>query len=299
MAAFVDVAVEDLVAEAIDVLYGETVRPLQVTVGAMALDNAADKTLTLVDATHVNVTDRLEAPDGEIMIVTAKTDDEVPVLTVARSYAGKAADGGHPTTTRLTKNPTWSIHDTERRIRRAVSAVFNRYLPYVTSAVMQRSPSGQWVEMPADTMRVLRVRRIEDMTGRIVDVGGWYFEDNLPLSLVSTGAALRVPHYVNVSDDLIVDYQVPWDPSGATVALPVGGEDLPVLWAVAYSLGRREVARGDVTKIEEWNQEQAIRQGVNLRLLRDLWLEFYRRLDEVRATYDYPKHRPYKRMATY
>jgi hypothetical protein len=103
------------------------------------------------------------------------------------------------------------------------------------------------------------------------------------------------------ADELIVTYQAPYTFTGtgeaATVDVPLGSEDLAPLWAAAYGLSRREVSRSELDKIEEWNQDQAYRQGVNLRLVQQTWGEFYRRLDEARKIQYVPRHRPYRKMA--
>jgi len=178
----------------------------------------------------------------------------------------------------------------------------NAHVPNLTTASMQRETDVQYVKMPSDTMRVYSVRHLIGQTGRIMDVGGWQFEPDLPDGIVSTGKALRTPTSVENEDLLIVLYQTPWSFAGegddGTVDLPVGAEDIPALWAAAYAVTRREVSRTDVEKIEEWNQEAAMRQGVNLRWARELWGEVYRRVDEVKDTQNLPKYRPFRKMPT-
>ena len=56
------------------------------------------------------------------------------------------------------------------------------------------------------------------------------------------------------------------------------------------------MSRLDLDTLGEWNQDAAIRGGQNLRLMRELWGEYYRRLDEARSIYSVPKHRPYRKM---
>ena len=149
-------------------------------------------------------------------------------------------------------------------------------------------------------MRVYSMRHLISQTGRIMDVGGWQFETALPTGIVSTGKALRVPTSVENNDTMIVVYQVPYTFTGGTeddtVALPLGSEDIPALWAAAYATTRREVSRNDVSKIEEWNQEAAQRQGVNLRWARELWGEVYRRVDEAKKMQNLPKYRPFRKV---
>lgn len=298
MATFIPVSFDDLTTEALDHLYREVKRPLRLEVGTSGLASETSTSLTLSDPDAVSVTDLLEAPDGELMLVTEKSDDAVPVFRVVRGYANTSASQGWLTGSALLKNPRWGRADTATRVRRAVETVFNRYLPFVQSITVSRDSDLRMAPLPSDTIRVLAVRYLEPTTGRMVDVGGWRLEDRLPSTMVSSGKALSVPSFVGVADSLIVDVQSPYDTSGPDVLLPVGSADLPVLWAAAYSVARREVGRADLSAVEEFTDEESYRQGVSQRLIRELWLEFYRRLDESRAIYDVPRHRPYRRMVT-
>lgn len=298
MSSTVTVTLGDLVDDALNHLYRATERPYQTTVGANALADAADTSLTITGFDSVFPTTLLEA-GSELMLVTNKTSDATPVFTVVRGYAGSTASGGHPTNTTLYLNPAWPRHEVTGWIQRFVSSVLNTYLPQITSQVMNRATGLQYIEMPASTVRVLSLRHMSTVTGRVVDVPGWQFEQDLPTAVVTSGKLLRVPSYVYDDDDLIVTYQTPYEWSGsgesATVDVPLGTEDLPVLWAVAYGQMRREISRAELDKVEEWNQEQAIRAGVNLRMVRDAWSEVYRRMDEARKLQDVPRHRPYRK----
>ena len=124
----------------------------------------------------------------------------------------------------------------------------------------------------------------------------------MPTGLVTNGRILRTPASVSKDDKLIIDVQLPYVFTGAgeaaTVPLPVSGQDIPVLYAAAYGQSRREVSRAELDKIEEWNQDQAIRAGVNLRMIRDMWGEVYRRVDEAKRNHRMPKTRPYQKMPT-
>ena len=300
MATTTTVTLGGLIEDTLAALHQTAERPHQVTVGADALADASDNQLTVSDGARLQTTDVVEFGD-ELCLVTAKSDDSTPVFTVARGYAGTTATAGHPTGTVTLINPPWPRSLIGDYIQRSFKSLMNSSLPSTTSEVMNRATDKQYIVMPTTTMRVLSVRHIIAQTGRIMDVGGWQFEQDMPTSMISSGKALRVPTSIDNLDDLIIMYQQQylWSGAGeaASITVPVGSEDIPVLWAAAYAVTRREVSRTDVDKIEEWNQDQAIRQGVNLRWARELWGEVYRRVDEAKTMQHIPKHRPFRKTA--
>lgn len=291
------VTLGSLIEETLDSLYRGAERPAQVVMGSNALATTSDTTFTLSSGV-LDVTTRVESPTGELMLVTAKSADATPVYTVARGYQnttkGTAATGAV-----LLKDPAFSRGEVTRWIRRCISSLFNTELPHVEILELTRSASGQFIELPADTVRVLRVRRWSEVDERMVDVGSWSAEE-VPSSIATSGRVIRTPRALEAGAELIVDVQTPYEWSGvgeeATVDLPFASTDIPVLWASAYAQARREVSRAELDKIEEWNQEQSMRAGVNLRLVREMWGEVYRRVDEAATTHLIPKARPYQRM---
>ncbi len=291
------VSLGDLIEETFDSLYRSSERPTQVVVGSNAIDDDSDTKFTLSTG-FLDVTDRAEGPAGELMLVTDKTADATPVYTASRAYQG-TTKAKQPTGTVFLKNPDFTRSQVTRWIQRAVSSIMNTELPWWETTSFSRHPDFQYIELPADTLRVLRVRYFGLLEGRFSDVGGWEFQE-VPTTIVSTGRALRVSAAVSKDDNLIVDVQRPYmfDGAGeaATVDLPVSGQDIPVLYAAAYGQSRREISRAELDKIEEWNQDQAIRAGVNLRMIRDMWGEVYRRVDEAKQTHRLPKTRPFTKM---
>ena len=300
MATTTTATLETLIEDTLSILYRLTERPYQVTVGSNALADGTDTTLTVSDGARLQTTDVVEL-GSELCLVTAKSSDATPVFTVARGYAGTTAtSSGFPTSTVALINPPWPRNDVSTYLQRAVKSLMNSYLPYLVSTVYNRAAGLQYIELPATTVKVLSVRHVVTSTGRMVDIGGWQFEEDLPTAVVASTKLLRVPSTIDDDDDLIVTTQSPysWTGSGeaATVPLPLGAEDIPPLWAAAYAVTRREVTRSDIDKIEEWNQDAAMRQGVNLRWARELWGEVYRRLDEAKRMQYVPRHRPYRKM---
>ncbi len=295
-------ALSELIEDTFSILYRTAERPFQVAVGSDALAaDVSDTSLTLATGySAVSATDILENGQ-ELMLVTAKSDDAVPVFTVSRGYANTTVEAA-ATTDVLLVNPSFARRDVSEWIQRCFKSLMNTHLPAISSAEMNRVASKQYIAMPSDTVRVLSVRHVITSTGRIVDVGGWQFEEDLPTSFTATGKALRVPSTIDDDDDLVVTYQAPYAWSDATpteastITCPLGAEDIPPLWAAAYAVTRREVQRGDLDKIEEWNQDQAMRQGINLRWARELWGEVYRRVDDSRRLQNVPKYRPFRKI---
>ena len=299
MATTNSVTLGELIDETFEHLYRVTGRPLDATLASAISPTSTTFTLSTADDS-IQVTDVLENGQ-ELLLVTAKSDDTTPVFTVVRGYAGTTAVSA-TIGDQLVVNPPHSRRDIAKRIRRAFQTLMNRHLPTITNALLTRETGLQFIELPANTVKVFSARHVISGTGRIVDVGGWQFEQDLPTTDFTTGKVLRISASVTDTDEIIVVYQTPYlwstEPPAedSTIDIPLGTEDIPALWAAAYTATRREIQRSEVDQIEEWNQDQAIRQGVNLRLARDLWGEVYRRVDEARDLQYIPAHRPYRRM---
>ena len=299
MATTVSTSLGTLIDEALSRLYRHSERPLQVTLTG-AFSSTSDTTMNLAtgDASKVAVTDVIELEQEALLVTDVNTTTDV--VTVARGYAGTTA-ADHTGLTVLVQ-PGHLRADIARFVQRCVSGPMNVYLPYVTSSttLKYREAGKQYVLMDADTQRVLSVRHYIGTTGRIIDVGGWQFEEDVPTGLISTGKALRVPSTVEDDDGLIVTWVAPWSWTGsgeaATIDLPLASEDLPSLWAAAYATTGHEITRLDLDQIEEWNQDAAVRQGFNVRLMRELWGEFYRRVDEARRVQNLPRNRTFRKM---
>lgn len=297
MPVTVPVSLGALIDETLDGLYRASERPRRLVVGSDAVDDINDTQFTL-SAGHAAVTDMVEG-GAELMLVVGKTQDATPVYTVARGYLGTDRET-HPTGKALLLNPPYPRATVKRWVLRAINGLMNTELPYIETSSHQTIPVGGLIELPEDTIEVLAVRHYGVLDGRVADVGGWQFEDGLPASILASGKGLRVHSGVTPDDEVLVTVRRPYSFQGegeeATVQLPVAAQDIPVLWATAYGQSRREVSRAELDKIEEWNQEQAIRAGVNLRMIRDMWGEVYRRVDEAKRVHRLPKHRPYRKM---
>lgn len=301
MATTTSVSLGTLIDETMSRLYRHSERPLQVTLsGAPSSASSTSINLATGDASKLSITDVIEI-NQEAMLITA-VNTSTDIVTVSRGYAGTTASGDHVATDPVLVQPGHLRADVSRFVQRCLSGPMGVYLPSMTTESKYRVAGKQYIEMPATTQRVLSVRHLISVTGRIIDVGGWQFEEDLPTGMVSTGKALRVPSTVEDDDELIVMYVTPYTWSvtppteAATVSLPMACEDLPSLYAAAYAITGNEITRLDLDQIEEWNQDAAVRQGFNVRLMRELWGEFYRRIDEAKRVQNLPRVRPYRKM---
>lgn len=281
-------------------------RPAQVVVGSNALDSVSDTTLTLTGTiAAVQPTTLLEVGQ-ELLLVTARSADATPVFTVVRGYAGTPKATAATGATVLIK-PTWPRYEVRRRVLRAFSGPMTTYLPSITSTKVDVVANTYYVEMPSNCIDVLRVGFTTldgSSTSQWTEITQWEFVEDVPTTIVASGKMLTYPYGFQSGQDLHVTYQRPytWSAGGddpaeaATIDVPVGAEDLPALYAAAYMASNREIARNELDKVEEWNQEAAMRQGMNLRLVSMLWGEFYRRLDECRRVQGVPKKRSYRKL---
>ena len=294
--------VGDLIDDALETLYRTGERPRQVTLRPTGggLDTAG--TVVTLDPGSVDliqVTDVIEF-GSELMLVTGKSGDAITEFTVNRGYANTIR-GVHPAGSVGLKNPQWGRAQVRRAIARYFTRAGNLWLPKITSGVYRVEGEKLYVKLPKDTMRVLEVTYLHPETGRFVFIDNWTFHSRVPTSVVSTGKALRVPTPVEMEDDLMVTLQGVYSFTGPgtdrdTIRVPVGSDDLPQQYAAAYLLTGRELSRTEVDHVEEWNQEQVIRSGVNIRLMRELWGQFYRSTDEARRLVDTPRYRSFRKI---
>jgi hypothetical protein len=293
--------VSSMIEDTLEKLYRTGERPRIITMGSTNLvDNAAVSfTVKSGDEDLLNVTDVVEFAD-ELILVTGKSTAEPPVFTASRGYANTTAVG-HSVGAVGQKNPQWGRKQVRRALERYFDRAGNLWLPNIVSAVKNSTIDKYFVEMPADTMRVLEVSYMHPTSGRIVFIDNWTFHPRVPTAKVTSGKALRTPAIVDESDDLLVTYQTAYSFTGSgneadTIVVPVGSQDLPCQYAAAYLLAGRELSRTEVDHVEEWNQEQAARSGLNIRLMREMWGQFYRSIDEARRLIDVPRHRPFRKM---
>lgn len=272
--------------------------PLHVVTATSLTSGAV--TMTVTDAAAVNISDVLEI-DSELLLVTGKNTDPIPVLTVARGYYGSVA-ASHSSASLAYVNPRHPRVRVAEAVKRCFTRLEGLGLPMIESDTFNREAGYQYVEMPSKVRDVLRVGYVHPTSGRWFDVGAWAFIDSVPTSLAASGKILRLSRFPADDDDLIVTFQVPYRWSTfptaptetSTITLLEGTEDLPAVYAVAWLSARREVARQDIARAEEWNQGEPSRGGVSGSTVRVQWQEFYRALDEAKRLFrTLPVSRPY------
>ena len=274
-------------------LYRALERPATVTVsGALTVDG----TSLSLSSGSLEISDLVQV-DNELMAVTAGSGP----YTVIRGFDGSTA-ATHSDGTVGYVNPRWPRHRVGLALERSLGAL-EAWVPLHSTARYSVPSSTLLMELPAATKRVLEVK-VPYSDGRVRPVGGWEFLDNVSTTVTSTGRALTAPStladgtvlevtthegYVWLSPSSTAYYSSP--PDDASVTLPSHGLDLPVLFASAYMVSGREISQTELDSVEEWSEEAARRQGLNLRLIRERWNEFYRRVDEVRRTIQRPPAR--------
>jgi hypothetical protein len=266
----------------------------QVVMGSTALTTTGATSMTLTDATGVNITDLIEF-GSELVLVTAKSDDVVPILTVSRGYfntvaaAHAAADVGH-------LNPIYPKRKIAEAIRRSFARMESLGVPLVVTDTFSRAEGYSYVQLPSYVREVLEVL-YWGLDGRLWPLGGWTFQNNLPVAKFPTGNVLNAPRLLEDADEIEVTFRKPYrwstypdDPVGAsTIEVPEGAEDLPALYAAAWLSSSREMSRVEIDRSEEWNQTAMTGQGQSAALVRAKWQEFYRALDEARRLNHIPQ----------
>lgn len=306
MSSSTTATLSDLLEETLAILYRANERPAQCTLGSDALSSTSDTSFTLAGTyTAVQATTVMEFGQ-ELILVTDRTADAIPTFTGARGYAGS------PRSTHLTGevgliSPLWTRFEVRRAILRAFAGPLTTYLPNLTTSTVTTTANQYFASLPATTIEVFRVA-VSQISGSSLSVWDeitqWDFHEDVPTSVVATGKMLTFPYGFPAGQALHVTYQTPYAWSGGTadpaetetVSIPSTALDLPALYAAACQVMGREITRLELDRIEEWNQEAAIRQGINLKIATAMWQEFYRRLDEAKRVQNIPRRRPYRKM---
>lgn len=254
---------------------------------SQAITTSSQTTFTLADATGVNITDLIELGD-ELMLVTAKSSDPTPVITVARGYFHTVA-GTYAINSVAYVNPRYPRVKIAEAVKRSFSRIDAMGVHLLKSSTVNRVADHAYTEMPVDCRDVLQVL-YWGTDGRLLELTGWRYYDDLPVAKFSTRKALNLPNYIEDTDELEVVYRAAYrwstypDPpvAASTIQIAEGCEDLPVLYASALLVSNREISRMEIDRSEEWNQSAMTGQGQSTALVRAKWQEFYRALDEAR-----------------
>lgn len=310
MATNVTLTMSDLIEETLAFLMRAQERPRVVTENGTGV-TAVATSLTLATASDAGLTPATSVIewDSELMLVT-DANTGTGVLTVSRGYAGTTAAAHSSTSIRV--NPQYPRHEILRRLKQFFTGPANTYLPrFEVSTLAPATDAVHYVALPADTVSVDEVRYWSPSAGRLVHLGLWEMHENLDLTDFPTGKILMLSTAVSATDEVIVTSRHPHqflDSDGTTeiavsavaenskIQITYGTEHLPALYAAASLVTGREVGRLEVDYIEEWNQDEAIRQNIPVRYIQQLWTQFYRGLDEARRNQYRPKRRPYRKM---
>lgn len=312
MATTVTLTVGDLVDRSLEYLYRAQERPRQTKIITTALTTGSTTMqVAAADEDLIFGTTLLEMGD-ELVLVTGTSGSAPKTLTIARGYAG-TTPAAHAVGDTVLISPSFPRAQLRRRIVDFFTGPANTWLPRLEGATFSTAADGElYLELPTNVVQVLEVRYLSAAAGRLVHIGNWEMHENLPTSVSSTTKMLTVSAAVGSADDLICTYHLPWgftdvsvgggaettDPAEEdTIAFPFGADDLPVLYAAATTITGRELTRLELDNIEEWNATEAIRQGIPVRYIQQLWQQFYRRVDEARRLQHRPKNRPYRKMS--
>lgn len=263
------------------------------------VSTTSDNSFTLQDANGLNVTDVIEFGD-ELMLVTGKSTDPTPVITVSRGYFN-TTPATYTNGAVGFVNPTYPRRRIAEGVRRAFPRLESLGVPIIKTVTKNRVAGLAYCEMPADCRDVLQVLYF-GTDGRLYKLDGWEFFDNLPTGTWSTGKALNLPRAVSDTDDLEIVYRAPYrwsnhpsDPvPSSTIQIPEGAEDLPCLYAAAWLTSSRDISRTEIDRSEEWNRSAPFSTGSTAALIRARWQEFYRALDEARKLNVTPQTITYK-----
>ena len=265
---------------------------------------SGDNVVTFTDASTVNISDLLEF-GSEIWLVTGKTADAIPLVTVQRGYYGTVI-AVHSVNDVGYQNPAWPRFRVAEAIKRSFARLEALGVPSVTSGVFNIvDATHSYVTLPATVRQVYSVRYEGTTDGHFYDIDRWRFQDDLPTAKYATGKILSVGWYVYPTDNLIITYRVPyrWSSYPAqpvetdSISILEGADDLPAIYAAAWLASRREISRVQLDRSQEWNDGEPFRNGVSQSLIRVMWTSFYADLDAARKLYQAPTMRPYRKTA--
>lgn len=297
----VAISLGTLVDRTLTALQGPESEPAFTRINGTVTTSGDISTFLVDDPDNISVSNWLQV-GAETMLVTAKSADTDPIITVQRGYY-------RSTTETLANDNLVHINPRYPRVRvaEAIKRCFNRLeslgLPLVETTTITRETDLKYAEVPANTRDVLRIFYL-GTDGHPLNIDGWEYID-AGESISTTGKLVRLPRYVANADTLYMQYRVPYrwasypDEPNETdeVSMIEGTEDLPVLYAVAWLLGGREIQRQEADVSTEWNEAEPSRNGASISLLRFRWQEFYQAVDLARRLVPaMPLHRPYRKM---
>lgn len=321
-----------LIEDSLGLLYRNADRPLTVFFVSPVVGATNPTTCTLTDASSVNVGDILEMGQ-EMLIVTAKSLDTVPVLTVQRGWFGSpvTASGASAGDTVIV-NPTFPRYRLASHLVKCLQGPMTVGIPEVVSYITVATTNQFYINLPVDCIKPVRLAyRVIYTSGgaypfqAFQDVSSWHYDADLPTGVDSlgntpfpTGKIINIPPSLAILGvnaptsqvDLFITYerQYQWTPliGGSTtskpvletdtVNLPVGGEDLPAMYAAYYEASGREMSRLQVDRLEQWQQEASVRTGVSIRMIESWRQQFMQRMEEAQKIKPQRTNRPYRKQ---
>ncbi len=239
---------------------------------------------------------------SELLLVTAKTADVIPIYTFRRGYYGTTAAAQTVGAVGYL-DPQFPRYRVMQAVRRAFDALEAMGVPLIKSEMLTPAASP----FTGDTQLTLdpgeAVREVLDVRLNQYSVANWEFIDNVPVAEAPSGNLIRLRWGADSADTFSVTYRVPYRWSStpvteaSTIEVPEGAEFLPSAYAAAWLCNAREVSRHDLDRVSEWTEGEPTRAGVSARMVQAQWQAFYRRLDEARRLNPIPKRRPYVRRA--
>ncbi len=298
--ATLTVTLEELVNRAQFDLIQPGGQGMQVVLADPLTADLTDKTFTLQDGGGVNPTDIVEFGD-ELLLITAKTDDAVPVFTCARAYFNTKVSA-HTNELVGHVNPTYPRIKIAEAIRRSFPRLEALGVPLIKVASKSRVEGYSYFEAPEDAREIYEIL-FWGSDGRLLPLGGWEFFPSLTQAKFSTGKSINLGNYVEDVDELEIVYRAayrwsthPLAPTpDATIEIPEGAEDLPLLYAAAWLASSREVSRSEIDRAEEWTQTAPLATGISSSVVKSKWQEFYRALDEARRLQPAPQRIHFRR----
>lgn len=304
MAKYATLTLSDLIDETLDQLYRSSERPHEVLVAAADLANASDTSFDMSagDSATCNISDILETPNGELLLVTNKSTN---TFTVNRGFAGTSTLAkAWPITSILRKNPTWERHTIRRWVEHFFKTVAMKHLPYVTNEVVNAETNKNFAELPAAVIRVLSVGYLDPFSGYWKDYDRFDDKYNMPTVVSSTGSMLNLGDLFADDLDLIVECHEQYVWSGGavttevgTISCPLGAEDLPSLYAAMAMACRRPLSSIQLDKVSEFSEDEPSRRNMEVQLFKLLRGEFYQRLEEAKSGHQIPKRRPFRQRS--
>lgn len=324
-----------LIEDSLGLLYRSQDRPLSVFLASAIAGATNPVTFTLTDVSSVNPGMVVELGQ-ELMLVTGKSTDSTPILTCQRGWYGSPIrSAGGNIGDQIIVNPTFPRYHLANNVVKCLQGPMTVNIPEVVSYITQATTNQFYLNLPTDCIKPVRLAyRIVYTSGgtypfqAFQDLSGWHYDADLPTGpdaygnvTFPTGKIINIPPQLAIigvnaptsNVDMFVTYerQYQWTPAAGgattnkpnletdTVNLPLGGEDLPAMYAAYYEVSGREISRLQVDRLEQWQQEASVRTGVSIRMIQAWQQQFTQRMEDAKKIKPQRVNRPYRKFRTY